>query len=520
MSGGVDKSVAGPASQAGTGTDMGGGMGAGADAGADTGADTGVGPGADTDAGPGAGIGAVMGAGPGADAGTGRSAKRWWMLALLSLCIAGNYYAYDSIAPVADLLRSGRGFSQSQIGLLNAVFSLPNIFLALAGGILIDRYGPARVSLWTAALCCLGTVLTAVGEPFGLMVVGRLLFGVGEETLLIALLAGLARWFAAGGMAVAMASFFSLARVGSYAADISPRWASELYQRGWQPPLWLAAAITVASLAAAVIYAVVDRAALGHAAPGHAASSHAASSHAAPGRAASSHAASSHAAPGSAASAAASERVTWSDIQRFDRSYWYILALNVLFASVFFPFRSTFAIEYFQYAKGLSLEAAGLVNSWVFFAAIFATPVFGLIADRVGHRALMMTVGTLLMPATFLVLGATHWSLAISTVLMGISFSVVPAVIWPATAMLVEPRRLGTAYGLVNVLQNVGLAACNMAAGWLNDRAGAGPNNPGGFDAMLWFFGVLGFMAFLFVALLWRRESGPKGHGLESRTAW
>src|SRR5581483_2876606 len=72
------------------------------------------------------------------------TARRWWMLALLSICIAGNYYAYDSIAPVADLLRSGRGFSQSQIGLLNAVFSLPNIVLALAGGILIDRYGPAR----------------------------------------------------------------------------------------------------------------------------------------------------------------------------------------------------------------------------------------------------------------------------------------------------------------------------------------------------------------------------------------
>ena len=408
--------------------------------------------------------------------------RRWWMLALLSTCIAGNYYAYDSIAPVADLLRSGRGFTQSQIGLLNAVFSLPNIVLALAGGILIDRHGPARVSLWTAALCCVGTVLTAIGEPFGLMVTGRLLFGVGEETLLIALLAGLAQWFASGGIAVAMASFFSLARVGSYAADISPRWAPELYHRGWQPPLWLAAVITGASLAAAVVYAVVDRRARRSVAP-------------------------------------SGERVTWSDIQRFDRSYWYILALNVLFASVFFPFRSTFAIEYFQDAKGLSLEAAGLVNSWVFFAAIFATPVFGLIADRVGHRALMMTVGTLLMPATFLVLGATHWSLSISTVLMGISFSVVPAVIWPSTAMLVEPARLGTAYGLVNVLQNVGLAACNMAAGWLNDRAGAGPGNPSGFDAMLWFFGILSLVAFVSVAALWRRESGPLGHGLESRPA-
>lgn len=404
------------------------------------------------------------------------------MLALLSVCIAGNYYAYDSIAPVADLLRTGRGFTQSQIGLLNAVFSLPNIFLALVGGILIDRYGPARVSLWTAALCCLGTVLTAVGEPFGLMVLGRLLFGVGEETLLIALLAGLAQWFASGGMALAMASFFSLARVGSYAADISPRWAPGLYRHGWQPPLWLAAAITAASLLAALAYFACDRGAPGHA-------------------------------------PAASERLTWSDIKRFDRSYWYILALNVLFASVFFPFRSTFAIEYFQDAKGLSLDAAGLVNSWVFFAAIFATPVFGLIADRFGHRALMMTVGTLLMPLTFVVLGTTNWSLWISTALMGISFSVVPAVIWPSTAMLVEPARLGTAYGLVNVLQNVGLAACNLAAGWLNDRALAGPRNPAGFDAMLWFFGVLGCVAFLCVALLWRRELGPRGHGLESRTA-
>jgi MFS family permease len=410
---------------------------------------------------------------------------RWWVLALLSLVIAGNYYAYDSIAPVADLLRTGRGFTQQQIGLLNAVFSLPNIVLALIGGILIDRFGPARVSLWTAALCCIGTVLTAVGTPFGLMVLGRLLFGVGEETLLIALLAGLAQWFSAGGTALAMALFFSLARVGSYAADISPRWAHALYQQGSEPPLWLAAGITGASLVAAIVYRIIDgkirRAA--------------------------------------AVTTQTTERVSWwswSDIKRFDRSYWYILALNVLFASVFFPFRSTFAIEYFQDAKGLSLEAAGLVNSWVFFAAIFATPVFGFFADRVGHRALLMTLGTLMLPLTFLILGATNWSLWISTVLMGISFSLVPAIIWSATAMLVGPARLGTAYGLVNVLQNVGLAVCNLAAGWLNDAAHAGPANPAGFDGMLWFLGGLGFVAFAFVALLWLRESGPSGHGLET----
>jgi MFS family permease len=166
---------------------------------------------------------------------------RWGVLALLSVTIAGNYYAFDSIAPVADLLRHQRGFTQSQLGLLNAVFDAPNIPLSLVGGVLIDRIGAARASLLAAAFGFVGAVLTAVGEPFGLMVFGRLLFGVGEETLFISLLAGFAQWFSAGGGgALAMALFFSMARVGSYGADVSPRWAAGVYAGGWRPPLELA----------------------------------------------------------------------------------------------------------------------------------------------------------------------------------------------------------------------------------------------------------------------------------------
>ena len=424
--------------------------------------------------------GGAISAGRGALGGSGSA--RWWVLALLSLAIAGSYYEYDAIAPIAGFLRADRGFTQAQIGMLNAVFSLPNIFLALLGGVLIDRYGPARIATWTAALCLVGAALTAIGSPYAVMVTGRLIFGVAEEALFIALLAGLAQWFSGGGTALAMALFFSFARVGSYAADTSPGWGHTLYAHGWQLPLWLATGATAASFVAALIYRLFD------------------------GRARAS---------GRLPPAAAGERITWSDLVRFDLSYWYILALNVLFAAVFFPFRSTFAIEYFQDAKGLTLQQAGLANSWVFFAAIFATPVFGLLADRFGRRSLMMMIATLLMPLVFLILGTTDWSLWISTALMGISFSVVPAVIWPATAMLVEPRRLGTAYGLINLLQNLFLAASNLAAGWLADRAHAGPAHPSGYDAMLWYFGLVSLVAFVSVALLWRRESGPRGHGLE-----
>jgi MFS family permease len=414
------------------------------------------------------------------------------VLVLISLVIAGNYYAFDDIAPVADLLRRQLGMSQSRIGMLNAVYGLPNIPLSLVGGLLIDRIGPARASLLAAAFGFVGTVLTAVGQPYGVMVLGRLIFGIGEETLFISLLAGVAQWFVGGGAALAMSLFFSMARVGSYMADVSPRWAAGVYAGGWRPPLVLAAVLTGVSLVAALVYLRIDR--LRPAPPP----------------------AMKREADPAMGAAGGHGRFHWRDLTTFDPSFWYIMGLNVLFASVFFPFRSTFAIEFLQDAKGLSLADAGLVNSWVFFAAIFATPVFGLIADRFGRRAMLLTIGAALMPMTFAILAVTHWSLWISTALMGVSFSVIPAVIWPSTAMLVEPRRLGTAFGLINVVQSLGMGALNLAAGWLNDRSGAGPRNPAGYGPMLLMFFAFSLMGFLAVAALWRREAGPNGHGLNA----
>jgi MFS family permease len=402
----------------------------------------------------------------------------WLALLLAALANAGNYYAYDSIAPVADLLIRQQHFSQSDIGFLNAVASIPNIPLSLVGGLLIDRLGAARTALLMAALGFVGSVMTAIGLPFELMVAGRFIFGFGEETLLICVLAGVAQWFGAQRSALSMSLLFSVARVGSYMADLSPRWAAPLYQAGWRPPLVLAAAITAASLAAAVAFWLIDR----------------------------------YRAPGEAAH---SERIEWRSVLSFSRSYWYILGLNVLFASVFFPFRSTFAIVFFQDAKHLTRAEAGQMNSWVFFAAIFATPIVGMIADRIGHRAAFLAFGAALVPVTFLLLGATDASLWVSTAMMGVAFSVVPAVIWPATAMLVERRRLGTAYGLINVLQSFGMFACNWAAGALNDAFHAGRANPAGYGPMMLLFGALSLLALASTLALWRREYTTAGHGLE-----
>ncbi len=417
----------------------------------------------------------------------GSSPLRWWVLALAAIAVSSSYYEDDVIGPIADLLQRQRGLTQSQLGMLNGVISIPNVALALINGLLIDRYGPARMALWLAAIGVVGAALTAVGSPYELLVAGRFIFGISEGAIFIALIAGLAQWFPRSGIALATALYLSLARVGSYAVDTSTAWAQPLYERGWQAPLWLGTGITLAGLAAAAIYYWLDRR------HRHSIASHGAQP----------------------TPDAQPTRVNWPQLLTFDMSYWYILGLHVLYAAVFFPFRTTYAIEYFQHAKGLSLAQAGVANSWVFFAAIFATPFFGLLADRFGHRALMLTFGTLLLPLTFVVLGLTHLSLWVTTVMMGISFSLVPAIIWPATTLIVEPRRLGTALGLITLIQALGMAGSNLAAGWLADRAGAGAHNPRGYEVMLWFFFILSLVALASALQLWRREAGPKGHGLE-----
>ena len=71
---------------------------------------------------------------------------RWLVLVFVSLTMFGNYYVYDCIAPIADLLSKQLGFSDSNIGLLQAIYSIPNVFMVLIGGYIVDRIGTRRRS--------------------------------------------------------------------------------------------------------------------------------------------------------------------------------------------------------------------------------------------------------------------------------------------------------------------------------------------------------------------------------------
>ena len=90
------------------------------------------------------------------------------------------------------------------------------------------------------------------------------------------------------------------------------------------------------------------------------------------------------------------DRIQLGHILRFGTQYWLLVITCVTFYSVIFSFRSRFAIKYLQEAQGMTLAQAGTLNSYVFLAAAFTTPLFGLLLDRVRRNALLLVAGAAL----------------------------------------------------------------------------------------------------------------------------
>ncbi len=410
---------------------------------------------------------------------------RWAMLVFVSLAMFGNYYVYDCIAPVADLLSKQLGFSDSNIGLLQAIYSFPNLIMVLIGGYLVDRIGARRAILLFGSTCLVGAVITVLSGHLALMATGRLIFGIGAESLIVAVTTAIAKWFRGKELSFAFGINLMIARGGTLLAQRSPSWASFAYTN-WRSPLLISVGIATFCVIGALIYWGMEVYAektyeLGQAGP--------------------------------------TDKVVFSDLFNFGVSFWLIVALCVVFYSAIFPFE-TFSYKFFMDAHGTTREMAGTIIGCLTIATMFGTPLLGLLVDKIGKRALLMMIGSVLLVPVYLMMAYTHTqaSLYLPMAMMGIAFSLVPAVIWPSVAYIVDQNKLGTAYGLMTVVQNMGFFGFNLAIGWANDHGLASETNPSGYHLGMWIFSILGFLGMLFAFLLRQRELGPHGHGLETIT--
>lgn len=410
-------------------------------------------------------------------------AYRWLVLVIISLAMFGNYYVYDCLNPLEDIFLKDLGIDAEQFGLLFSAYSLPNLAMLLVSGVFIDRIGAHRATAIFAGICLVGAALTAISghHGYGMMLAGRCCFGLGAESLIVAVTAGIARWFKGKELSFAFGINLTIARLGSFAADWSPKWAKSAFD-SWQGPLLIALAFALLSLVTALAYWVIER---------HGSRKY------------------------DLGAAGETDKIEFKSIFAFGKTYWFVVALCVTFYSAIFPFRS-FAVKFFQTVRGLSLEDAGALNSSLILGSMIFTPLFGLLVDRVGRRATLMVAGTILLIPNYLLLMNAQITPWLPMALMGIAFSLIPAVMWPAVAYLAPAKNIGTALGVMTMFQQIGMMLVPWVIGRVNARHVTAES--ANYLPMMLFFTALVAVGITFAFLLLKAERGPGARGLETIT--
>ena len=440
---------------------------------------------------------------------------RWWVLLLVSLTIGANYYVYDALSSIKSTFQAELGFTNTEYGWIIAFYALPNLVMTLIGGIILDKWGIRKTGLLFVTLCVFGATLTAYGASdiyntggpgysfmgaflsgyspeLKMMITGRFLFGLGAETTIVVINAIMVKWFKGRELALAFGINVSIARIGTAAAlHFSPIFATSSY--GWTSAVWFAAILMGLGLVFYLIYIYFDK---------------------------------------------KGDRLNITD-QKFNveeekfrfkdlgdliknRSYVYVIFLCLIFYSAVFPFLSyTPDLLYNKY--GVSMEASGQMTNIIIYGSIIFTPLFGWLVDKKGKRATMMIFGSSLLLVVHLILSLTNITPYVPMFLLGIAFSLVPAAMWPSVALIVKENKIGTAYGLMTSLQNVGLFTFPALAGMILDATNKGITASEVAKGLEFYdytytvlmFAGLGLLGLVFAFLLMRAEKGKNNHGLE-----
>eukprot|EP00937_MAST-01D_sp_MAST-1D-sp2_P005672 g5672.t1 len=190
---------------------------------------------------------------------------RWLVLVLTCTLMIGNYYCYDNPSALKEQLYErfagsmSRSEYEAKFSLLYSLYSFPNVVLPFFGGLLVDRFSARAALLLFGGLITLGQCLLALGcslRSFPLMLVGRVVFGFGGESLTVAQSAIVSLWFKGRELAMALGINLSIARLGGTINNqLSPLFARS---QGITFSLWFGVLMCCVSLAATLMLIPID----------------------------------------------------------------------------------------------------------------------------------------------------------------------------------------------------------------------------------------------------------------------
>jgi MFS family permease len=418
---------------------------------------------------------------------------RFTNLLFISSLTFGSYFAYDIIGAIAPSLVEGLHAGRKTVGAFNTMYSIAAILVLLFAGMLIDRLGTRKASIMFSALVFIGAAVVWQAKTIPLMFLGRFIFGAGAEPLVVAQSAMLARWFKKKELALSFGIALTMSRLGSLFAFNNGELITG-YFGSFRNALLAAVGACALSLIGNLCYIVMDK-------------------------------------RGEKVlnlrDESAGDRIVFKDIKAFKPTFWYVTFLCLTFYAAVFPFQSL-STDFFATKWGIALTApasggflaqvfnnflhifstAGGISSIIIFASMILAPFAGRLVDRIGKRATFMIAGSLLMIPCHLAMGLTKIYPVYPMILLGFAFVLVPAAMWPSVPLIVRSERVGTAFGLMTAIQNIGLGLFPLLNGLLRDKTG-------NYVASQVMFASLGVIGLVFAVLL-KRADRREGQGLET----
>ena len=326
--------------------------------------------------------------------------------------------------------------------------------------------------------------------------VGFAIFGCGVEMAGVTVSKGIVKWFKGKEMALAMGLEMAIARLGVFAVfRLSPILAE---QGGISMSVGVGTLLLLIGLLSFSVYFFMDRTLERQDA--------------------------------SARDAAdPEEEFKVSDLKAIftSKTFMIVAGLCVLFYSAIFPFQK-FATGMLESRLSMTTSEASGLFSYFPIGAMVLTPLLGWFIDNKGKAGTMLMLGSMLVVICHLIFALTPaasftFGVALAAIiLLGISFSLVPAALWPSVPKLVDNRVLGSAYSIIFWIQNIGLMLTPMLIGWalktsnpgVADGIAAGEALKYNYTVPMLIFASLGVVAF-FLALWLKAEDKKKGYGLE-----
>ena len=393
----------------------------------------------------------------------------------------GNYYAYDNPSALNRQLKEWLGSSaevfQWQLNLLYSVYSLPNIILPLILGALLDRFGQRQMVYLLSLFIVLGQLIFTIGvgkRDFPIMIIGRILFGIGGESLSVAQTKLMTDWFRGKELSLAIGLNLSVGRVGTVANNI----LSPLFANLVDVPfaLWMGTISCVISLFCSIWTTQID---------GKYRTKFINVPIELVGR------------KNSDETLAEESPVSIAppqSINGYHPCFWILTAICFLLYGVLVPFNNI--VSDFLQTKYAQLDpiTAGRLMSIPDSLCIFIVPVLGIFLDRVGYRATLFTIGSAIVSLGHYLFAATDIPAVYILLLLGLSNSTLLA-LWPCVPLLVDKSRLSTAYGIITSAINTSFMLFPVFVATLI-------NSDTTYTTCELFFSSLAAMAFLLSVLL------------------